>query len=89
MEDEGAGRGLESELYYHASRRINNNIFNNNINDNINKDNNNINDNLERELDLCIRPPREPRLSHSIIESRFDVGFSLTTCIGMSLIFIN
>ena len=60
---------------------VNNNIFNDNINDSMN-----INANLERELDLCIRPPREPRLSLSIIESRFELGFSLTTCIFTSVI---
>ena len=73
---------LDIEL---ASGRVNNNIFNDNIKNknNDNSDNKKINENLERELDLCIRPPLEPRLSHSIIESRFEVGFSLTTWIWM------
>ena len=29
---------------------------------------------LDRELDLCMRPPRDARLSDSIIDRRFDVG---------------
>ena len=56
---------------------------NNNNNDNKIFNDNTIN--LERELDLCIRPPRDPLLSHSIIESRFELGFSRKTCIFSSV----